>query len=57
MTNRPTGPVAGVPAAKVQLFGLVRDKDGNPRIDDPENLPPQIAAMLTPEERATYGVK
>jgi hypothetical protein len=31
-------------------YGLVRDKDGNPKIDDPATLPQQIKDMLTDEE-------
>lgn len=50
-------PDTSMPKTKVVMFGLVRDADGNPKIDDPENLPPQIAEMLTPEERVRYGVK
>ncbi len=46
-----------IPAPKVQLFGLVRDRDGNPVIDDPKNLHPAIKAMLTEAEKARYGVE
>jgi hypothetical protein len=28
-------------------FGLVRKADGTPRIDDPENMPAEMKAMLT----------
>ncbi len=28
-------------------FGIVRKADGTPRIDDPENMPPEMKAMLT----------
>jgi hypothetical protein len=36
---------------------LVRDKDGNPKIDgDPRNLPPEIQLMLTEEERSNLGL-
>ena len=34
-------------------FALVRDKDGNPKIDNPETLPQQIKDMLTDEEYLT----
>lgn len=45
------------PEVKVTLFGLVRDKDGKPRIDgDPKKLTDEIKAMLTPEEREKLGV-
>ncbi len=41
---------------EARLFALVRDKDGRPKIDNPETLPPEIRAMLTPEERKEiYG--
>lgn len=40
--------------AKARLFGLVRDKDGNPKIDDWATLPAEIKQMLTPEERAKF---
>ena len=39
-------------------YALIRDKDGNPRIDDPETLPQQIKDMLTDEEYfKIYGHK
>jgi len=37
-------------------FGLVRDRDGRPKIDDPSNLHPAIVAMLTPQERVDLGI-
>ena len=41
------------PKAKVEVYGLVRDKNGNPRVDgNPDNLPKQIKDMLTPEDWA-----
>ena len=39
--------------AEVLGFGVVRDKDGNPKVDDPSSLPAEILAQLTPQERAT----
>ena len=36
---------------KFKAFGIVRDKYGKPRIDDPDNLPKEIWDMLTPEEQ------
>ena len=37
---------------KQVLYGLVRDKDGQPKVDgNPNDLPPQIKAMLTQEDR------
>ena len=41
---------------KVKLFGLVRDADGHPNIDDPSTLPPEVIALMTTEERAEFGV-
>ena len=29
------------------LFGIVRDKNGKPKFDDPENAPEEMKAMLT----------
>lgn len=42
-----------VTAQKVKLkgFALIRDKNGKPKIDDYENCPKEIKAMLTDEER------
>ena len=41
-----------------KAYGLVRDKDGTPVIDDPETLPQQIKDMLTDEEYLKiYGTK
>jgi hypothetical protein len=42
---------------KKQLFGLVRDATGRPKVDgDPRDLPPQIKAMLTPADRQYLGM-
>ena len=38
-------------------FALVRDKDGKPKIDDYENCPEEIKAMLTPQERQFFETK
>jgi hypothetical protein len=32
-------------------FGLVRDKNGKPKIDDPTNIPQPIWDMLTEQEQ------
>ncbi len=32
---------------KISGFGLVRDKDGNVKIDDIDNIPKQIKDLLT----------
>lgn len=37
-------------------FGLVRDRDGNPKIDDPSSLHPSLVQMLTVEERQRFGL-
>ena len=43
---------------QVKFFALVRDKDGNPRIDgDPNDLPDEIKNLLTNDERTRLGVK
>lgn len=40
-----------------KLYGLIRDKDGFPKIDgNPQDLHPAIKAMLTPQERAQLGL-
>ena len=40
----------------MKLYGLVRDKNGKPKIDDPSKVRPQIAAMMTAEERAEFNI-
>ena len=40
--------------AKVSGFMLVRDKDGKPKIDDPENIPREIFDMLTEKEQEDF---
>jgi len=47
----------GSQEGKVQLFGLVRDKNGNPKIDDIYNIPDPIWDMLTPAEQADIEEK
>ena len=32
---------------KFYAVGLVRKADGTPRIDDPDNMPPEMKALLT----------
>lgn len=32
-------------------YALIRDKEGNPKIDDPMNLPKPIFDMLTKKEK------
>lgn len=36
---------------KFKAFVLVRDAQGKPKVDDPQNLPPEILAALTEEEK------
>ena len=36
--------------AETKLIGIIRDKDGNPRFDDPNNVPPEVLAALTPKD-------
>jgi len=37
-------------------YGLVRDRNGKPKIDDPSKLHPSVVAMLTEQERAELGL-
>lgn len=42
---------------KPQLFALVRDREGRPKVDgNPRDLPPQIKAMLTQADRQYLGM-
>jgi hypothetical protein len=41
----------GAKAGQWRAYGVVRDKDGKPRIDDPNNIPDEMWKMLTPEEQ------
>jgi hypothetical protein len=36
---------------KVKVYALVRDKNGKPKIDDPENIPAEIWDALTDDEK------
>ena len=40
--------------AKIKGFGLVRDKNGKPKIDDYKNCPKEIKAMLTKKEKEEF---
>lgn len=40
-----------VQPGKVKTFGLIRDKDGKPRIDDINNIAKPIWDMLTDKEQ------
>ena len=44
-------PIIQPTPAKITMAALVRDKHGNPRIDDPKNCPIEILNLLTPAER------
>lgn len=46
----------GVPRPKIEMYGLVRDKNGKPKVDNPQNLHPEQVKMLTPEERVELGL-
>ena len=43
----------GSQQGKFKGYALVRDKHGNPKIDNPETLPQQIKDMLTDAEYLT----
>ena len=48
----------GAQLGKFKGFGLVRDKDGKPKIDNPATLPQQLKDMLTDAEYLKiYGQK
>lgn len=40
--------------AKMKGFGLVRDKNGKPKIDDYKNCPQEIKDMLTKKEKEEF---
>lgn len=42
--------------ATYQSFGMIRDKDGKPSIDDPSTLHPAQIFLLTDQERADLGL-
>lgn len=45
------------PKPKVRIYGIVRDKDGNPRIEgDPNDLALHIRCMLTRAEHGKLGL-
>ena len=42
----------------IKFYGLVRDKDGKPKIDgDPNDLSPHIKDLLTDDEKQELGIK
>ena len=46
------------PRGKVRAFALVRDANGNPKIDgNPNDLPDEIKRLLTEDERQRLGVQ
>lgn len=34
----------------VKMVAIVRDKDGNPKFDDPHNVQPEVLKALTPKD-------
>lgn len=36
---------------KIEMFALIRDANGKPKIDDPTNIPKPIWDLLTTEEQ------
>lgn len=42
--------------SRYQGMALVRDKDGNPKVDDPSGLPPEMIMMLTQSEKEGFGL-
>ncbi len=45
-----------LPKPKMTLYGLVRDSNGRPKVNDPAALHPAQIALLTPAEREELGV-
>jgi hypothetical protein len=46
------------PKPKVKMFGLIRDKDGKPKIDgNPNDLNPAIKEMLSDDEKQELGIE
>lgn len=42
----------------VKFYGLVRDKDGKPKIDgDPNELPQNVKDLLTDDEKRELRIK
>lgn len=39
------------PQGTVKMSALVRDKEGKPKFDDPENIPPELWELLTTSEK------
>lgn len=44
------------PAPEIKLYALVRDAQGRPKVDDPQSMPPEVVATLSPEDRAYLGL-
>jgi len=47
---------AALSQTKKTGFGLVRDKSGRPRIDDPATLHPGVASSMSVDERLDAGL-
>lgn len=41
---------------KYTMYGLVRGKDGKPKVDNPDHLHPMQLGMMTAEEREGMGI-
>jgi len=55
VTN-PTTPPS--PAPQIKFYGLIRDKNGVPKIQgDPNDLHPAIKEMLSNDEKLELGIK
>lgn len=43
---------------EIKFYGLVRDKDGKPKIDgDPNDLNQHVKDLLTDDEKRELGIK
>lgn len=40
------------PKVKIKAFAIVRDKDGNPKVDNPDTLPKEIIDALSEKDKA-----
>lgn len=45
-----------ISSLKFSGIGIVRDKDGVPKIDDPDNIPPKLLMHLTRQDRILLGM-
>jgi len=42
--------INGNPPSEIRTVAIVRDKDGNPRFDDPDNVPEIVLAALSEQD-------